>query len=87
MIHIKTDSDDTSCATSSSSSPKRPIYYVQSPSDEDKSSSIQTTPTYTSPMESPSHNSFGSHSRACSGSRFSVLNEQPILCNTIQILA
>ncbi|OUZ99968.1 Late embryogenesis abundant protein [Macleaya cordata] len=75
MMHVKSDSDVTSLAPSSPSSPKRPVYYVQSPSrdshDGDKSSSMQATPVYNSPMESPSHPSFGRHSRASSASRFS----------------
>lgn len=76
MMHAKSDSDITSLAPSSPSrSPKRPVYYVQSPSrdshDGDKSSSMQATPVYNSPMESPTHPSFGRHSRSSSGSRFS----------------
>ncbi|MQL91735.1 hypothetical protein Taro_024346 [Colocasia esculenta] len=76
MVHTKSDSDVTSLAPSSPPrSPKRPVYYVQSPSrdshDGDKSSSMQATPVYNSPMESPSHPSFGRHSRASSASRFS----------------
>ncbi|KAJ6797111.1 Uncharacterized protein M6B38_110105 [Iris pallida] len=72
-MHAKSESDVTSLAPSSPSrSPKRPAYYVQSPSrdshDGDKSSSMQATPVYNSPMESPSH---PSHSRASSASRFS----------------
>ncbi|TKY44625.1 Late embryogenesis abundant protein, LEA-14 [Spatholobus suberectus] len=64
MTHAKTDSDVTSMDTSSS--PKRAVYYVQSPSrdshDGDKSSS---------PMDSPSRHSYGHHSRASSSSRVS----------------
>lgn len=77
MMHNKSDSDVTSLAPSSPSrSPKRPLYYVQSPSrdshDGDKSSSMQATPISNSPMESPSHpSSIGRHSRASSASRFS----------------
>ncbi|KAK9142600.1 hypothetical protein Syun_012000 [Stephania yunnanensis] len=77
MMHAKSESDVTSLAPSSPSrSPKRPVYYVQSPSrdshDGDKSSSMQATPVYNnSPMESPSHPSYGRHSRASSASRFS----------------
>lgn len=77
MLSAKSESDITSLAPSSPSrSPKRPVYYVQSPSrdshDEDKSSSMQATPIYNnSPMESPSHSSFGRHSRNSSASRFS----------------
>ncbi|XP_008795060.2 uncharacterized protein LOC103710911 [Phoenix dactylifera] len=76
MMHAKSDSDVTSLAPSSPPrSPKRPVYYVQSPSrdshDGDKSSSMQATPVYNSPMESPTHPSFGRHSRTSSASRFS----------------
>ncbi|CAK9161491.1 unnamed protein product [Ilex paraguariensis] len=76
MLHTKSESDITSLAPSSPSrSPKRPVYYVQSPSrdshDGDKSSSMQATPNFNSPMESPSHPSFGRHSRNSSASRFS----------------
>ncbi|KAK1313919.1 hypothetical protein QJS10_CPA06g00682 [Acorus calamus] len=76
MMHTKSESDVTSLAASSPPrSPKRQAYYVQSPSrdshDEDKSSSMQATPVYNSPMESPSHPSYGRHSRASSASRFS----------------
>ncbi|RRT39920.1 hypothetical protein B296_00040740 [Ensete ventricosum] len=76
MMHNKSDSDVTSLAASSPPrSPKRAVYYVQSPSrdshDGDKSSSMQATPVYNSPMESPSHPSFGRHSRTSSASRFS----------------
>ncbi|CAL5051227.1 unnamed protein product [Urochloa decumbens] len=51
-------------------------YYVQSPSREShdggyKSSSMQATPVYNSPNESPSHPSYGRHSRSSSVSRFS----------------
>ena len=75
MIHAKSDSDVTSLDPSSPRSPKRPVYYVQSPSrdshDGDKSSSMQATPAFNSPMESPSHPSYGRHSRTSSASRFS----------------
>lgn len=77
MLSAKSESDITSLAPSSPSrSPKGNVYYVQSPSrdsnDGDKSSSMQATPIYNnSPMESPSHPSFGRHSRNSSASRFS----------------
>ncbi|XP_028789312.1 uncharacterized protein LOC114745316 [Neltuma alba] len=77
MLSAKSESDTTSLAPSSPSrSPKRPVYYVQSPSrdshDGYKSSSMQATPISNSPMESPSHPSlFGRHSRNSSASRFS----------------
>ncbi|OEL31839.1 hypothetical protein BAE44_0007142 [Dichanthelium oligosanthes] len=59
--------------------PKRPAYYVQSPSrdshadDGDKSSTTHTTPVYNnSPLDSPSHpSSTGRHSRISSATRFS----------------
>lgn len=62
-------------------------YYVQSPSRDSahddgggaggyKSSSMQATPVYNSPNESPSHpSSFGRHSRASSVSRFSGIRK------------
>jgi len=70
MLSAKSESDITSLAPSSPSrSPKRPVYFVQSPSrdshDGDKSS------MQPSPMESPSHPSYGRHSRNSSASRFS----------------
>ncbi|KAI4350850.1 hypothetical protein L6164_005258 [Bauhinia variegata] len=75
MVHGKSDSDVTSLDPSSPRSPKRAIYYVQSPSrdshDGDKSCSMQATPAYNSPIESPSHPSYGHHSRASSASRVS----------------
>ncbi|XP_074555937.1 uncharacterized protein LOC141811783 [Curcuma longa] len=76
MLHAKSESDVTSLAPSSPPrSPKRQAYYVQSPSrdshDGDKSSTMQATPVFNSPMESPSHPSFGRHSRTSSASRFS----------------
>lgn len=74
MMHAKSDSDVTSLAPSSPRSPKRPLYYVQSPSrdshDGDKSST-HATPAFNSPMESPSHPSYTRHSRSSSASRFS----------------
>ena len=78
MVHAKSDSDVTSLAPSSPShSPKRQLYYVQSPSREshygDKSFSMHATPVCSSPLESPSHPSsfVGRHSRDSSASRFS----------------
>ncbi|KAL3528740.1 hypothetical protein ACH5RR_008062 [Cinchona calisaya] len=76
MLHTKSESDIASLAPSSPSrSPKRPVYFVQSPSrdshDGDKSASMQPTPSFNSPVESPSHPSFGRHSRNSSASRFS----------------
>ncbi|KAK7272703.1 hypothetical protein RJT34_29483 [Clitoria ternatea] len=74
-MHAKTDSDVTSFGPSSPSSPKRALYYVQSPSrdshDGDKSSCVHATPACNSPNESPSHHSYGHHSRASSSSRVS----------------
>lgn len=70
MTHVKTDSDVTS--TDTLSSPKRAVYYVQSPSrdshDGDKVSSVNNN---NSPVESPSHHSYGHHSRTSSASRVS----------------
>ncbi|XP_059636993.1 uncharacterized protein LOC132279078 [Cornus florida] len=78
-IHAKTDSEVTSLATSSPtrSPPRRPVYYVQSPSrdshdGEKTTTSFHSTPVL-SPMGSPphSHSSVGRHSRESSSSRFS----------------
>lgn len=77
-MHAKTDSEVTSLAPSSPTrSPRRPVYYVQSPSrdshdGEKTTTSFQSTPVL-SPMGSPphSHSSVGRHSRESSTSRFS----------------
>ncbi|KAJ7963005.1 Late embryogenesis abundant protein [Quillaja saponaria] len=77
MLSTKSESDVASLAPSSPSrSPKHPVYYVQSPSrdshDGDKSSTQAATLNYNnSPMESPSHPSFGHHTRNSSASHFS----------------
>lgn len=66
MHHAKTDSEVTSLdASSTTRSPRRPVYYVQSPSHdgEKTTTSLHSTPVL-SPMGSPPH----SHS---SSSRFS----------------
>ncbi|XAR73996.1 hypothetical protein NMG60_11008142 [Bertholletia excelsa] len=70
-IHAKTDSEVTSLAASSPTrSPRRPVYYVQSPSrdshdGEKTTNSFHSTPVL-SPMGSP-----GRHSRDSSSTRFS----------------
>lgn len=77
-MHAKTDSEVTSLAPSSPTrSPRRPVYYVQSPSrdshdGEKTTTSFQSTPVI-SPMGSPphSHSSLGHHSRESSSTRFS----------------
>ncbi|KAJ6954936.1 hypothetical protein NC652_006395 [Populus alba x Populus x berolinensis] len=77
-MHAKTDSEVTSLAPSSPTrSPRRPVYYVQSPSrdshdGEKTTTSFHSTPVL-SPMGSPphSHSSVGRHSRESSTSRFS----------------
>ncbi|KAK4277470.1 hypothetical protein QN277_015466 [Acacia crassicarpa] len=77
-MHAKTDSEVTSLAASSPArSPRRPVYYVQSPSrdshdGEKTATSFHSTPVL-SPMGSPphSHASLGHHSRESSSSRFS----------------
>lgn len=77
-MHAKTDSEVTSIAPSSPTrSPRRPVYYVQSPSrdshdGEKTTTSLHSTPIL-SPMGSPphSHSSVGRHSRESSSSRFS----------------
>lgn len=64
-MHTKSDSDVTSIP---------PLYFVQSPSRESshdgEKMSFQSTPVL-SPAASPSHHSFGRHSRTSSASRFS----------------
>ncbi|KAK9135964.1 hypothetical protein Syun_015294 [Stephania yunnanensis] len=77
-MHAKTDSEVTSLAASSPTrSPRRPVYYVQSPSrdshdGEKTTTSFHSTPVL-SPMGSPphSHSSLGRHSRESSSTRFS----------------
>ncbi|EXC32844.1 hypothetical protein L484_009544 [Morus notabilis] len=77
-MHAKTDSEVTSLAASSPPrSPRRQVYYVQSPSrdshdGEKTATSFHSTPVL-SPMGSPphSHSSVGRHSRESSSSRFS----------------
>ncbi|OAY50949.1 uncharacterized protein LOC110615028 [Manihot esculenta] len=77
-MHANTDSEVTSLAPSSPTrSPRRPVYYVQSPSrdshdGEKTATSLHSTPVL-SPMGSPphSHSSIGRHSRESSSSRFS----------------
>ncbi|KAK9740386.1 hypothetical protein RND81_03G031400 [Saponaria officinalis] len=78
-MHAKTDSEVTSLAASSPtrSPPRRPVYYVQSPSrdshdGEKTATSFHSTPVL-SPMGSPPHSqsSMGRHSRESSSTRFS----------------
>lgn len=77
-MHGKTDSEVTSIAASSPArSPRRPVYYVQSPSrdshdGEKTATSFHSTPVL-SPMGSPPHSqsSMGRHSRESSSTRFS----------------
>eukprot|EP01018_Ginkgo_biloba_P002016 Gb_00802 [translate_table: standard] len=73
-MHAKSDSEVTSIAPSSPTrSPRRPLYFVQSPSRDShdgEKMSFQSTPIL-SPMGSPSHPSMGRHSRESSASRFS----------------
>ncbi|KAK8948087.1 hypothetical protein KSP40_PGU006508 [Platanthera guangdongensis] len=78
MAYAKTESEATSIGTSSPTrSPRRPAYYVQSPSrdshdGEKTTASFHSTPVL-SPTASPqhSHSSIGHHSRESSSSRFS----------------
>ncbi|XP_077248855.1 uncharacterized protein LOC143888350 [Tasmannia lanceolata] len=77
-MHAKSDSEVTSLAPSSPTrSPRRPVYYVQSPSrdshdGEKTTTSFHSTPVL-SPMGSPPHSnsSVGHHSRESSSTRFS----------------
>lgn len=71
MQHTKTDSDATSLTASSPprSPPRRPVYFVQSPSHDGEkninAASFQSTPALLSPTGSPPH------SRESSTTRFS----------------
>ncbi|KAF3443550.1 hypothetical protein FNV43_RR13236 [Rhamnella rubrinervis] len=77
-MHAKTDSEVTSLAASSPNrSPRRPVYYVQSPSRDSHDGEKTTTSFHSTPVLSPvgspphSHSSVGRHSRESSSSRFS----------------
>ncbi|XP_010269473.1 PREDICTED: uncharacterized protein LOC104606113 [Nelumbo nucifera] len=77
-MHAKTDSEVTSLSASSPTrSPRRPVYYVQSPSRDSHDGEKTTTSFHSSPVLSPmgsphhSHSSLGRHSRESSTSRFS----------------
>lgn len=77
-MHAKTDSEVTSIAPSSPTrSPRRPVYYVQSPSRDSHDGEKTTTSLHSTPVLSPagspphSHSSVGRHSRESSSSRFS----------------
>ncbi|KAF8030554.1 hypothetical protein BT93_E2859 [Corymbia citriodora subsp. variegata] len=78
-MHAKTDSEVTSSIAPSSPtrSPRRPVYYVQSPSRDSHDGEKTTTSFHSTPALSPtaspphSHSSVGRHSRQSSSSRFS----------------
>ncbi|KAK4274681.1 hypothetical protein QN277_017870 [Acacia crassicarpa] len=78
-MHAKTDSEATSVSASSPTrSPRRPVYYVQSPSRDSSHDGEKTTNSFHStPVLSPSgspphsHSSLDRHSRQSSSSRFS----------------
>ncbi|KAH1057807.1 hypothetical protein J1N35_035872 [Gossypium stocksii] len=78
-MHAKTDSEVTSLAPSSPTrSPRRPVYYVQSPSrDSHDGEKTTTTSFHSTPILSPtgspphSHSSVGRHSGESSSSPFS----------------
>ncbi|KAF2309800.1 hypothetical protein P3X46_021028 [Hevea brasiliensis] len=77
-MHAKTDSEVTSLAPSSPTrSPRRPVYYVQSPSRDSHDGEKTTMSFHSTPVLSPagspphSHSSVGRHSRESSTSRFS----------------
>lgn len=77
-MHAKTDSEVTSLAPSSPTrSPRRQVYYVQSPSRDSHDGEKTTTSFHSTPVLSPvgspphSHSSVGRHSRESSTSRFS----------------
>lgn len=69
-MHAKTDSEVPSSAASEPSSPRRPVYYVQSPSRDSHDGEKTTTASsfHSSPAGSPPRSS---HSRDSSSSRFS----------------
>ncbi|XP_020573600.1 uncharacterized protein LOC110020002 [Phalaenopsis equestris] len=78
MVHAKTDSEVTSIAPSSPTrSPRRPVYYVQSPSRDSHDGEKTTVSFHSTPVLSPtaspphSHSSVGHHSRESSSTRFS----------------
>ncbi|KAJ0789667.1 hypothetical protein HanPI659440_Chr05g0206201 [Helianthus annuus] len=77
MQHTKTDSDATSLTASSPprSPPRRPVYYVQSPTHDDEKHittiSYHSTPALLSPTASPPRSYAGHHSRESSSTRFS----------------
>ncbi|CAI0558103.1 unnamed protein product [Linum tenue] len=77
-MHAKTDSEVTSLAPSSPTrSPRRPAYFVQSPSRDSHDGEKTTTSFHSTPVLSPvaspphSHSSVGHHSRESSSTRFS----------------
>ncbi|KDP41715.1 hypothetical protein JCGZ_16122 [Jatropha curcas] len=77
-MHAKTDSEVSSITPSSPTrSPRRPVYYVQSPSRDSHDGEKTTTSFHSTPVLSPvgspphSHSSVGRHSRESSSSRFS----------------
>lgn len=78
-MHAKTDSEVTSLAASSPtrSPPRRPVYYVQSPSRDSHDGEKTTMSFHSTPVLSPtgspphSHSSVGRHSRESSSTRFS----------------
>ncbi|CAL1396039.1 unnamed protein product [Linum trigynum] len=77
-MHAKTDSEVTSLAPSSPTrSPRRPAYFVQSPSPDSHDGDKTTTSFHSTPVVSPvaspphSHSSVGHHSRESSSTRFS----------------
>ncbi|XVF45613.1 hypothetical protein PTKIN_Ptkin02bG0220700 [Pterospermum kingtungense] len=77
-MHAKTDSEATSIDTSwPPRSPRRPVYYVQSPSNHD----VEKMSYGSSPMASPTHHYYHCspvhHSRESSTSRFSASLKNP----------
>lgn len=73
-MHTKTNSEATSLSPSSPThSPRRPVYYVQSPSRDSHDGEKTATSFHSTPTASPphSHSSVGHHSRDSSSTRFS----------------
>ncbi|KAK1395805.1 Late embryogenesis abundant protein, LEA-14 [Heracleum sosnowskyi] len=74
-MHTKTDSSEATSLSPSppSHSPRRPVYYVQSPSRDSHDGEKTATSFHSTPTASPphSHSSVGHHSRESSSTRFS----------------
>lgn len=88
-MHAKTDSDATTSVDGASSPPRRPLYYVESPSAEMEKFSLHSSPIY-SPNPLPSNHRGGyhrrspiHHSRESSTSRFSYASLKQSYANGV----